>query len=242
MVDSSFRLRVEAVLNLLKDHSRKHKRSKSATTKLERLAGWTSIAAGVIMVAGETLRQVGNLNSPPWHWVPLSVIVAGFVIFLASALAILIEFVRTIRHPFIEHISRINEALDHELELIGTLARFDNEILEFVQRRLQLQSTRVTSRMEAIGDGDGLRMSLVGVVLLVVGLISQYEPAIHGLTMKSLAFFGAALLLGLSIGGLLMRYGVSQAEYYCGIIELTLLREAHRAKTRREPFSRRLGG
>jgi hypothetical protein len=160
---------------------------------------------------------------------------------LPAVLSILIEFVRTIRHPFIEHISRINEALDHELELILTLARFDNEILDFAQRRLQLQSTRVTSRMEAIGGGDGLRMSLVGVVLLVVGLISQYDPAVHGLTMKILAFFGAALLLGLSIGGLLMRYGVSEAEYYCGIIELTLLRKAYRAKKRRVPFSRRVG-
>jgi hypothetical protein len=84
MVDSSFRLGIEAVLNLLEDHSRKHKRSKPATTKLERLAGWASIAAGVIMVAGETLRQVGGLKSPPRNWIPLSLIVAGFVIFLAS--------------------------------------------------------------------------------------------------------------------------------------------------------------
>jgi hypothetical protein len=148
--------------------------------------------------------------------------------------------VRTILHPFIEHISRISKALDHELELIAALARFDDKILEFVQKRLQLQSTRVTSRMEAIGSGDGLRMSLVGVVLLLVGVVSQYETAIHGLTMRSLTFFGAVLLLGLSIGGLLVRYGASQAEYYCGIIDLTLLRKAHRAKKRRESFSRRV--
>jgi protein-S-isoprenylcysteine O-methyltransferase Ste14 len=103
MTDSSFRLGVEAVLNLLKAHSRKHKRSKPVTTKLERLAGWASVAAGVIVVAGETLRQAGNLKSPPWHWIPISVIVAGVVIFFASVLVILIECVF---HPCRSSISR----------------------------------------------------------------------------------------------------------------------------------------
>lgn len=72
--------------------------------------------------------------------------------------------------------------------------------------------------------------------MLAAALISQYEAVVHGWTMKSLAFFGVALLLGLSIGGLLARYGASQADYYSEIIGLALQRKAYLVKKPRRRF------
>jgi hypothetical protein len=106
---------------------------------------------------------------------------------------------------------------------------------------LQLESTKVAARLGVIGVGEGLRTSLVGAAMLGAALISQYETVMHGWTMKTLAFFGVALLLGMSIGGLLVRYGASQADYYSEIIGLALQRKACTAKKSREPFRRRVG-
>jgi hypothetical protein len=76
--------------------------------------------------------------------------------------------------------------------------------------------------------------------MLGAALISQYEPVLHGWALKSLALFGVALLLGLSIGGLLVRYGASQADYYTEIIGLALQRKRYLAKKARQPFAKRL--
>lgn len=63
--------------------------------------------------------------------------------------------------------------------------------LELARERLNLESTKVASRLGLIGGGEGLRTSLVGVAMLAVALISEYEPIVHGWT-KSLALFGVA--------------------------------------------------
>lgn len=72
--------------------------------------------------------------------------------------------------------------------------------------------------------------------MLAAALIFQYEAVVHGWTMKSLAFFGIASLLELSIGGLLVRYGASQADYYSEIIGLALQRKVYMAEKPRRRF------
>jgi hypothetical protein len=124
--------------------------------------------------------------------------------------------------------------------LSATLERFEPLILELACERLRLESKKVSSRLAMIGGGEGLRTSLVGVSMLGVALVSKYETVIYGWTTKSLALFGVALLIGLSIGGLLAKYGSSRADYYCGIIKLVLLAKSRVTKKPREAFSRRI--
>ncbi|WP_129642651.1 hypothetical protein [Peristeroidobacter agariperforans] len=150
---------------------------------------------GCLFVAGEVLRQVGGATTSWFYLAYLSLSILGLVVFLAGLVVILIEFARTTRRPFVEHVDRIIEALDREHELIAALEHFETSTLEFACERLKLQSTKVVSRLGMIGGGEGLRTSLVGIALLGVALISKYEPAVHGWTMNSLAFFGLALLL-----------------------------------------------
>lgn len=234
MANSSFWAHVEEVLHLVKEHSAKYKQPNQPTTTRARLSGWASLTGGVIFVGGEVLRQVGDLKGY------LSLSILGLAIFMAGAIAAVVETVRTTRRPFVEIVNRAVEALGRESELIAALQRFETAILEVTRKRLQLESTRVASRLGVIGGGEGLRTSLVGIAMLAVTLISQYEPVVHGWTMKSLALFGVALLLGLSIGGLLVRYGASQADYYSEVIGLALQRKAYMAKKSRNGFPRRV--
>ena len=148
----------------------------------------------------------------------------------------MVETARRTRRPFVEHIDRAVGALGHEHELIAALERFEAATLETARKRLQLESTKVASRLGVIGGGEGLRTSLVGIAMLAATLISQYEPVVHGWTMRSPASFGVALLLGLSIGGLLVRYGAFQADYYGQIIGLALQRKAYTAEKPRRRF------
>lgn len=241
MAISSFWIGVQEVLHLLKEHSEKYKRQKQATTKLERLSGWAVFAGGVLFFAGGVVRQVGDLEMPLPYWGYVSLSIFGLAVFAVGAVVSVVEFFRATRPPFVEHIVRIDEAIERERELIAALEVFETATLEFARMRLQLESTKVSSRLGVMGGGDGVRTSLVGVAMLGVALISQYEPVAHGWTMKSLGLFGLALLLGLSIGGLLIRYGVSQADYYSGIIGLALQRKGYLAKKPRASFSRRAG-
>lgn len=236
MANNPFWAHVEEVLHLVKQHSERHKQPKLATTTLERLSGWASLAGGVIFVGGEVLRQVGDAKAPLLLMAYVSLSVLGLAIFMAGAMTGVVETVRRTRRPFVEHVDRVVEALGREYELIAALEHFEAVILETARKRLQLESTKVASRLGVIGGGEGLRTSLVGIAMLAAALISQYEAVVHGWTMKSLAFFGVALLLGLSIGGLLVRYGASQADYYSEIIGLALQRKAYMAKKPRRRF------
>ncbi|MBL8269701.1 hypothetical protein [Steroidobacter sp.] len=234
-MDSSSRwLGVKEVLRLLRDHSEAYKRPKYVPTKLERLSVSMIFMAGVVAVTGEALRRGGGLLAP-------SLIILAFLLFAAGALLIVVESIRTMRHPFLQFIDRIPEAMDRDSALIDALARFDAVVLELARGRLSLESKKAASKLELIGGGDGLRTSLVGIGTLGMAVIAAYEPIVNGWTLKSLALIGASLLLGLSIGGLLLRHGFSQAEYYCEIIGMALQMKADQAKSVRIPFSRRIG-
>lgn len=239
MASDPFWVHVEDVLHLVKQHSERHKRPKQAVTRLGRLSGWASVVGGVIFVSGEIVRQVGDPKTPHLLIVYLSLSILGLAIFMAGVIADIVETVRKSRRPLVEHVDRVLEALGREYEFITALDRFDGAILETARKRLQLESTKVSSRLAVIGGGDGLRTSLVGVAMLAAALISQYEVVVDGWTIKSLAFFGVALLLGLSIGGLLARCGASQADYYSDIIGLALQRKAYMAKKTRRRFRAR---
>jgi hypothetical protein len=223
MTNTSLWMCVEEVLKLVKKHSEKYRSPKQVTITLQRLSGWASVTGGVIFVGGEVLRQIGL------QWAYLSLAIFGLVIFVAGAVAGLVESIRTTRRPFVDLVDRVLEALGRESELIAVLECFEREVLEIARKRLQLESTKVASRLGLIG-GDGLKASLVGIAMLAAAMISQYEPVIRGWTTKSLAFFGVVLLLGLSIGGLLARYGASQADYYSEIIGIALQRKAYKSK------------
>lgn len=241
MVSGSFWLGVEEVLNLLKEHSEKHKRPKQAVTKLQRWSGWASLAGGVLFVTAEVTRQAGDPYMLLSLVTYLSLSILGLIMFSAGVIVSVVDTVRSNRRPFVEHIDGIVEALRRERELIGALECFETVTLEFARKRLQLESSKVASRLAVIGGGEGLRTSLVGIAMLAAAMFSQYEPVIQGWTMKSVTYFGLALLVGLSIGGVLLRYGVSQAEYYSDIIGLALQRKTHLAKEpSRVPFTRRV--
>lgn len=237
MVSRSLWAGVEEVLDLVKEHSEKYQAPKQVTTTLGRLSGWLTSAGGILFVAGVMLQQVGDEGTPPFVY--LTLVILGFILFLVGGVMGVVEFLRTMRHPLVELIERTREALHREYPLILALDRFEPLILELASKRLQLESKKVASRLGVIGGGDGLRASIVGVAMLGTGLISEYEPVVHGWSAKSLALFGGALLLGLSIGGLLVRHGASQAEYFSEIIELVLLRKSRMAKLSRRPFSDR---
>jgi hypothetical protein len=240
LVSSSFWVDVEKVLSLVMEHSRRYKRSKQAANKLERWSGWATSIGGVVFFTGEMIRQLGDLKLPAAYFAYLSLAILGLAVFSAGAVVGVVVVVRSSRRPFVEHVERIIEALGRECELIAALERFDSMTLEFACKRLQIESAKVASRLGVIGGGEGLRTSLVGIAMLGTALISQYEPIVDGWTMKSLALFGVALLLGLSIGALLARYGASQSDYYSEIIRLALQRKERMAKELREPFSRRI--
>ncbi len=232
MAGHSFWSQVKEVLNLVKEHSQRYQRPKQATTRAERLSGWASLAGGVIFVGGEVLRQMGK----PTMYLALSML--GLTVFIAGAATGIVAAIRAMRRPFVDHIDRVVEALDREQELMMALERFEPVILRIARKRLQLQSTKVASRLGMIGGSEGLRTSLVGIAMLAATLVSQYEPVIHGWTMKSLAFFGVVLLLGLSIGGLLVRYGASEADYYSEILGIALERRAYMGKKPHRRFQR----
>jgi len=236
MANDSFWAHVEQVLHLVKQHSERHEQSKQAATRLERLSAWASLVGGVIFVGGEVLRQIVDPKTPVLLMAHLSVSILGLSIFMVGVVTDIVDTVRGARRPFVEHVDGIVEALGRESELIAALDRFEAVILETARKRLQLESTKVASRLGVIGGGEGLRTSLVGIAMLAAALISQYEAVVHGWTMKSLAFLGVALLLGLSIGGFLLRYGASQADYYSEIIGLAIQRKAHMAAKPRQRF------
>jgi len=196
MANNSFWAHVEEVLYIVKQHSERYKRTKQATTMLGRLSGWASLAGGVIFVGGEVLRQVGDPKTPLLLMAYVSLSILGLVIFMAGGMMGVVETVRKVRRPFVEHVDRVVDALGREYELIDALERFEAVILETARKRLQLESTKVASRLGVIGGGEGLRTSLVGIAVLAAALISQYEAVVHGWTTKCLAFFGIALLLG----------------------------------------------
>lgn len=143
MVSSSFWVGVEEVLNLVKEHSEKYKTPKEARTTRERLSGWAPLVGGVIFVAGEVLRQLGDVKIPFSYLAYLSLSILGLAIFIAGAMVGLVEIVRTTRRPFVEHVDRAIKALGRECELIEALERFETEVLEIARTRLQLQSTKV---------------------------------------------------------------------------------------------------
>jgi hypothetical protein len=190
--------------------------------------------------SGEVLRQLGDHTVPSLRHAYLVLSILGLLLFLSGAVRLLVDLVRTTRRPFVEHLDGVFGALGREYELIGALLRFDAVTLELASERLSIQSTKVASRVGLIGGGEGLKTSLVGVVALAFAWFSQYALVVQGLTMKSFAFIGLALLVGLSIGGMLLRYGASEADYYRGLIRIALNLKAHDARTVREPFARRM--
>jgi hypothetical protein len=231
---------IAEVLSIIKEHSANHRPPRSEPTRLERLSGWAALLGGVIVVVGEAIRQVGDPKVPSVFYAYVSISIFGLIVFATGVIVGLVEFIRSMRHPLAEHIERITEVAGPEGKLFASFERFDPVVLELACERLKLESKKVSSRIAMIGGGEGLRTSLIGVAMLGVALVSKYEPLIHGWTMKGLALFGTALLVGLSIGAFLSRYGSSQADYYCDFIKLVLLQRTRVTKTPREPFSRRI--
>jgi len=136
---------------------------------------------------------------------------------IALAVSVILEVV-DLKRPFAEHVDRILERLPAEGALLDELNTFSAQSLERARRRLNLESAKVTSRLELIG-GDVMKVSLVGLGALVYALFDQYRAmGASGIVV----YLGFALLFGAGIGAWIAKFGASQANYYAELISMVI--------------------
>ena len=181
-----------------------------------------AIGAGLMLLAAaiHVVRKAGDADQRD---VAMGIVLlVGFVILLIGVAIDLFESVRTTKRPFAEHLDRMREQLPREHDLLLKLKAFDLSVLESAQRRLKLESTKVSSRLELIG-GDGLKASLVGVGTLAYALLTQYQGfELSRLSLANIGFIGVALWLGMSLGAWSAKYGAAQWDYYSELLTFVI--------------------
>lgn len=223
---------VAEVLALVRAHSEKVNSRKRRSTVVQRWSDRLAAAGGFLFVVAIAVQPIWVSDARAKGWTIAVMLLVGTLALLGGLLTSVIDSVRTTKRPFAEHIDRILESLSGEGDLLDDLQGFEAPVLELARRRLNLESAKVTSRLKMIGGGDGLRASWIGIAVLGFAVLSQYEPFhVTAWSMTNVTLLGLALLLGLSIGGLFVRYGASQSNYYCEIIGLAIERKTHVSAT-----------
>ena len=227
MASGAYPKDVVEVLNLVKVHSSKLKAKKISPSRLLVWSKWLWVA-GVLLTLASVTGQIiaGSMRSDGMNLALALLWVAGVLLFLAGLMLPLIDEFRNLRRPIAQHVDNILGSLPIEDELLRNLQYFDVDTLQCARTRLNLESVRIASRLDLIG-GNGIKASLVGIAALVYGLLSQYKQLdLSALSLSSVVYLGFALLLGLSIGGWVIKYGASQSDYYSELIGLTIDRKS----------------
>lgn len=221
---------VTEVLALVRAHSEKVHPTRPRSTLVQRWSARLTVAGGFLFFVA-TVSQAAWVSDARTAGSTLALLLVGTIALLGGLLTSVVDSVRTAKRPFADHVDRIVELLPAESDLLNELQRFETPALEFARKRLNLESEKVTSRLEMIGGGERLSASWIGIALLGFAVLSQYKSfdvttgGVGGITL-----LGLALLLGLSIGALFVRYGASRSNYYSGILGLAIERKMHVAQ------------
>ena len=218
---------VKAIFQIIDQHATAVDRAgKPKLAKLVRLSNWLSVPgiwlAAISLIAHQALAAM-SVHRGWGLGGTLAFAAGGLAMMLVGVVLMAIDSVRTMKPPVVELMDRLLEVLPREAGFVARLTVFDEYSLEFVRRRLEIESGKVLSRLDLIG-GDGImKTSLFGIGLVLVTLVVDYrEVDFSRLSFAVLGIFGLALVAGVSIGAWRAKSGAHGAGFYVGILSLVI--------------------
>lgn len=222
MSHEQYRQEVREILEIIRDQNLKVCVQRAPETAFERYAKWLIAVGLFILLACSISNAIIETQSEFARLALTGLIVLAPLLWVVGSILLVIDLKRTISRPFQKHVDGILELLPHESELLAKFGRFNVDSLQMARDRLRLESVKVTSRLGLIG-GEALKASLVGIGVLGYALLTAYrkfDPA--AVSLSDLTFLGLALVIGFSIGGWLVKFGVSLSDYYSDLIGMAI--------------------
>ncbi len=228
---------VKAIYQIIDEHATAVDRAaKPRLAKLGRWSNWLSMI-GIWLVAINLIAYqalAATRAHPGWVLGVLAFAAGGLVVMLIGTVLMVVDAVRTMKPPLTELIDRLLDVSPQETELVTRLTAFDEYSLEFARRRLEIESNKVLSRLDLIGGDSVMKTSLLGIGVVLVSLVVTYrEVDFSKLSLAVLGVFGLALVAGMSIGAWQAKSGARRADFYVGMLSLTIYTKEHDREFRR---------
>lgn len=208
----------KAIFQAIGEHSKEIARNKKSLAGPMARVGSLFVGAGLICLLAAFLLSLSAKDSFASGWVRLvlSSVPLAILTLLVGLMLRLADSVRMAKRPLADRLDSVVEGLGADTKLLMCLATYDEYSLEFVRRRMRVQSQKIRSALQLPISGSGLTVAfcLVGFALILYALVTQFFGVV--------TVAGISVLLALTIGGWMAKSGAGQAEFYVELIEFAI--------------------
>lgn len=156
---------------------------------------------------------------------------------MLSVFALLVEPVAgfmLLCHWKAETLNTITHEIENDETHVRCLVRYDDDTLRYAQHWLQLKVKRLDARIMLFFGGSTAVYTLLALTLSNIkdagGLSWLQQTLIGGFAsgnlMNTIILWGIALVLGVSVGAMLMKIVQGRYAYHLELVELSLMRKS----------------